>query len=40
MSKVKPDLPITETSKTTKEFEEIIVAYILKQIKKGKANAN
>ncbi len=40
MSKTKPDLPIKETSKSTKSFEDIIVKYILNQIKKENSNAN
>lgn len=40
MSKNKPDLPITEKSKSTKSFEDIIFAYILKQIRKENLNGN
>lgn len=38
MSKSKPDLPITEISKSTKSFEDIIIAYILNQIRKENHN--
>lgn len=38
MSRIKTDLPIKESSKSTKSFEDIIIAYILKQIKKEKFN--
>jgi hypothetical protein len=40
MSKIKKELPITETSTSTKTFEDIIIEYILKQLIKENFNVN